>query len=136
MHPIDVATTETVEFLLRHLSPQPLRILEVGCGTGEVAARLQGYHHHVIAIDSEAKAIEQAQQLGVDARLAVWPLFEESAFDAILFTRSLHHIAPLDVALSHASQLLLPSGVLLVEDFAYNEMDPPTLSGCMVFWSC
>lgn len=37
LHPIDVATNETVAFLLRHLSARPLRLLEVGSGTGEVA---------------------------------------------------------------------------------------------------
>ncbi len=130
MRPVDVATNETIAFVERHLSASPLRILEVGCGKGEVAARLQQDGHHIIAIDGNASVIEQARRLGIDARVAHWPDFEEAAFDVVLFTRSLHHMAPLAASLIHAHDLLLPSGVLLVEDFAYEAIDPRASELC------
>ncbi|BCJ33760.1 hypothetical protein Athai_12630 [Actinocatenispora thailandica] len=39
-------------------------------------------------------------------------------YDAVLFTRSLHHIEDLTGAIEHALGLLTPSGVLVLEEFA------------------
>ncbi|MBO0791199.1 MAG: class I SAM-dependent methyltransferase [Ktedonobacteraceae bacterium] len=130
MHPSEVALRETLAFVQHYLLPGPQRLLEVGCGSGELAARLQKAGHHVIALDSDAAVIEQARQLGIDARVAVWPDFEEASFDAILFTRSLHHITDLPAAVSQAYRLLAPRGLLLVEDFAYETIDLRTSEWC------
>jgi len=46
--------------------------------------------------------------------------------DAVVFTRSLHHITALDRAVGKSRELLRPTGVLLVEDFANEEIDEPT----------
>jgi ubiquinone/menaquinone biosynthesis C-methylase UbiE len=59
MRPSDVALRETLTFLQDHLTPGPQRLLEVGCGSGEVAARLQQIGHHIIALDSDANMLEQ-----------------------------------------------------------------------------
>jgi SAM-dependent methyltransferase len=77
-----------------------------------------------LPIDTDTKATAQAKQRGLDARTAAWPDFEEEPFDVILFTRSLHHIQPLSRAVSQAKQLLKVPGKVLVEDFAFNEIEP------------
>ena len=123
--PVDVATRETFEFLAAHLEPES-RVLEVGCGKGEVAARLLHAGHDVVGLDSSAQALEAAGALGVSTRLARWPDFEDAPFDAIVFTRSLHHIPSLTAALEKAHALLLDGGLLLVEDFAFHEVDTLT----------
>jgi SAM-dependent methyltransferase len=64
--------------------------------------------------------------LGVDARLAAWPSFADTPFDVVLFARSLHHIQPLAEAVEHAHRLLVPSGLVIVDDFAWTEIDPVT----------
>lgn len=97
-------------------------MLEVGCGSGELAKRLQDIGHQIIAIDSSADTIEQARQFDIDARVASWPVFKEAPFDVILFTRSLHHIRPLQSALERAQQLLKSEGRLIVEDFAFSNV--------------
>ncbi|TQV81531.1 class I SAM-dependent methyltransferase [Aliikangiella coralliicola] len=126
MSPSDIPTKETAAFISDSLPPGKLRILEVGCGGGEVAFTLQQMGHQVIAIDSDESSVLSAKKLGVDARLAQWPVFEESLFDVVLFTRSLHHIHSLLEALEKAKQLLKNNGLLLVEDFAFNELDQIT----------
>ena len=102
-------------------------ILEVGCGSGELAASLSSDGLAVVAIDSDGDSVAAAQQLGVDARLADWPVFEEGEFDAILFTRSLHHIHPLDEAVERAGESLVADGRIIAEDFAYEAADEETL---------
>src|SRR5262249_8715994 len=81
----------------------------------------------LIAIDNDADSTAAAQRLGVDARIAAWPDFEEGQFDAVLFTRSLHHMHPLDKAVQRAADSLVIGGRLIVEDFAYETADEKTL---------
>jgi SAM-dependent methyltransferase len=68
-----------------------------------------------------------AQLFGVDARVATWPDFDEGHFDAVLFTRSLHHIHPLDESVRHAADRLVKGRRIIVEDFGYESTDKKTL---------
>jgi len=124
---MEFETRYTYDFIKRFLPPGGHRILEVGCGAGEVAACLMGDGYAVIAIDSDRDSVAAARQLGVDARVARWPDFDEGHFDAVLFIRSLHHIHPLDESARHAADSLAEGGLIIVEDFAYESTDEKTL---------
>jgi SAM-dependent methyltransferase len=124
---MEFETRYTYDFIKRFLPPDCQRILEVGCGTGEVAACLTQDGYAVIAIDSDGDSVAAARQLGVDARVATWPDFDGGQFDAVLFVRSLHHIHPLDESVSHAADSLVEGGLIIVEDFAYESADEKTL---------
>ncbi len=120
-------TRLTYDFIRRFLPRGCRRILEVGCGTGKLAARLSQDGYEVVAIDSDHDAVAAAQQIGVDARVVTWPDFNDGQFNAILFTRSLHHIHPLDQSIQHAADSLTEDGRIIVEDFAYESTDEKTL---------
>jgi SAM-dependent methyltransferase len=120
-------TQFTRDFIKRSLPAAARRVLEIGCGSGELAASLLQDGVSIIAIDNDADFIAAAQRLGVDARIAAWPDFEDGQFDAVLFTRSLHHIYPLDKAVQRAADGLVIGGRLIVEDFAYETADEKTL---------
>jgi SAM-dependent methyltransferase len=122
VRPIDVSTNETHHFVNQHISSSSLRVLEVGCGNGELAKRLQDDGHCVIAIDSSEDAVANAKRIGVNATVAHWPNFADHPFDLILFTRALHHMHPLSPAVVRARELLKPGGLLLVEDFAFSDV--------------
>lgn len=125
-HPIDIPTRETVDFLATHLH-EGAEVLEVGCGDGHVAVGLARRGCRVIGLDSDPEATARAQQGGIASFTVTWPDFDHPPVDAIAFTRSLHHIRPLDEAVRRARELLRPEGVLLVEDFAFDEIDDPTI---------
>jgi len=120
-------TDFTREFVRRSLPVGARRVLEVGCGSGVLAASLSLDGLTMVAIDSHFDSILAAQRLGLDARVATWPDFDGGRFDAVLFTRSLHHIHPLDQAVLRAAQSLLENGRMIVEDFAYESIDEKTL---------
>jgi len=120
-------TRYTYDFVKRFLPSEGRRVLEVGCGAGELAACLCKDGYAVVAIDSDHDSIVAARRVGVDARIATWPHFNDDRFDAVLFTRSLHHIHPLDESVERAAESLAEGGRVIVEDFAYESADEKTL---------
>ena len=96
----------TYDFIRRSLPLSCERILEIGCGRGDLAARLLQDGFRVTAIDTDNDSISAARLLGIDDRIAKWPDFDDGRFEAVLFTRSLHHIHPLREAVKRASDCL------------------------------
>jgi SAM-dependent methyltransferase len=124
--PIDVPTAETIGFVSANL-PAGAELLEVGCGEGQVGAGLKDLGYRVVGIDSEGELVAKARRRGVEAQRATWPDYEGGPFDAVVFTRSIHHIHPLQPAVAKAYELLKGPGVVLVEDFAFDEADKRTI---------
>ncbi len=125
--PIDVATRATVAFIAAHVAPGAT-ILEVGCGAGEVAVELRERGFQVTGVDADPASVARAQARGAPVRLAAWPEFRGAAVDALVFSRSLHHMRPLHLAIGKAREVLRPAGTLLVEDFAFDEADAATIA--------
>jgi SAM-dependent methyltransferase len=125
--PSDVPTRETRGFLKSHV-PVGANILEIGCGEGQVASELLSHGYHVTALDSDPEVIARARKRGVPAVVGSWPQFGGGLFfDAIAFTRSLQHIGALDEAIARARELLEPTGLLLIEDFSFEDADEATI---------
>ena len=112
-----VATRYTHEFVSRNLPDGTQAILEIGCGAGQLAAALMSSGSRVLALDTNETCVEASRSLGVDAHIARWPIDLDERFDAVLFTRSLHHISPLNRSIEAAVGALRPGGRLIVEDF-------------------
>ncbi len=58
-------TRYSYDFVKRFLPPKGGRILEIGCGAGELAACLFKDGYEVVAIDSDCDSIAVAQSRGV-----------------------------------------------------------------------
>ena len=126
MKSLPTVTRHTLDFLSPVLPPAPARLLEVGCGAGALALALEDAGWHVTAIDASEEAVAAAKAAGMAAIHADFLEFEDRPFDAVLFTRSLHHIGDLDRALVRARNMLVPQGLLIVEDMDLAAVDETT----------
>ena len=107
-------------FVLGELPPPPARVLEIGCGAGELALDVSEAGYDVLAIDPEAPEGPIFRQATLDE------LDEPRAFDAVVAIRSLHHIHDLDAAVERIQSLVRPGGRLILVEFAWERMDPDT----------
>jgi SAM-dependent methyltransferase len=124
MTPEDVRVEPTLAFLTTALRGRH-RILEVGCGRGTVARRLGAAGFDVTALDRQLGDPTPADRVTFVEQDFL--TYSAAPFEAIAFTASLHHIAPLDQTLAHAAELLVPDGLLVVDDFAVEAPDAATL---------
>ncbi|HEY7198942.1 MAG TPA: methyltransferase domain-containing protein [Candidatus Dormibacteraeota bacterium] len=121
--PLDAGTAEVLAFVRRALPAPPLRVVEVGCGRGELAAALQAAGYEVTALDADPDAVAAARAAGVPARHADFLDGDAERHDAVLFTRSLHHIASLDRAVALAAEA---GPIVIVDEFARERADAAT----------
>ena len=77
------------------------------------------------AVDVDEEAVAAAVARGVDAaRVDYFDV--RGQFEALLFTRSFHHIWPIDKAVAQAAQLLAPGGTLVFDEFDHDACDLAT----------
>jgi SAM-dependent methyltransferase len=88
--PIEVEFREIIAFA-------PRRVLEVGCGGGELAERLVGAGIDVVAVDQSEFMVELTRSRGVPARVAdVQDLpFGDDEFDVATANHMLYHVPDL-----------------------------------------
>lgn len=120
---IDVFNEETLKFVQKFITKSGLRILEVGCGSGDLAVELMKTGIALTALDTDKNAVESAVNKGVPAKHLDFLSFKDDSFDLIIFTRSLHHIHNLKKALDHSKLLLKRGGKLIIEDFDLEMID-------------
>ncbi|KAI8335189.1 S-adenosyl-L-methionine-dependent methyltransferase [Chlamydoabsidia padenii] len=114
----------------------PLRVLEVGCGTGEFAHLLK--HHYkdkieMTGIDPSERAIQTAQNKP-DITFINQPLLDwkaDSQYELVFFTKSLHHCHSLEKTVQRAYDFLTEDGLLLVE-----ELEPADINLATIKWFC
>jgi SAM-dependent methyltransferase len=126
----DLAAAESWAVLRGLLPPPPKLLLEVGCGRGHLAALLQDAGYTVTGLEPDAEAATDARARGVTVLEHGILDHDGGPYDIVLFTRSLHHIDPLDGTVAHAVDLIGPGGVLAVEEFRRERGDRAAAEFC------
>jgi ubiquinone/menaquinone biosynthesis C-methylase UbiE len=105
----------------RMIAPdRPLRLLDVGCGTGQSRRLYAQYVKLYAGIDLSYEALRFARQQAPDSHWAradacVLP-FADGAFDVVAFSSVLHHIPDYASALREALRVLRPGGQVFAFD--------------------
>lgn len=100
--------------------PPPARLLEIGCGQGELARDLADAGYDVVAIDPQAPEGPLFRQVRLEE------FTDSEGFDGVVASVSLHHIDDVAAALDKIVALLRPGGVLVLEEFANEHLAGPT----------
>jgi trans-aconitate methyltransferase len=101
------------------LAPRPAeRILDVGCGTGQLTAEIAKQGAQVVGLDSSATMIGQARQNypGLAFVLGDATSFRfEEPFDAVFSNAALHWVKQADAAAGSIERALKPGGRFVAE---------------------
>ena len=105
------------EALTAVVAAQPSRVLEVGCGTGEFAARLVQAlpDADVVALDRAQRLVDLTARRGVTAQAGdVQRLpFDDASFDVVAALWMLHYVTDLRRGLAEIRRVLRPGGLLV-----------------------
>ena len=128
----DPETRAAWEQLLAELlpaTPRPLRVADLGCGTGSLAVLMAARGHHVHGLDVSPLMVERArakaQAAGLAAQSATFavgdaafPDLPAGEFDVVLSRHVLWALADPRAVVSRWTDLLAPNGrLVLVEGF-------------------
>jgi SAM-dependent methyltransferase len=113
-------------FVRGQLPPAPVTVLEIGCGTvGGFVPALLNCGYDAVGVDPEAPE-------GHDYRRIEFERYEPpQPVDGVVASLSLHHVADLDEALDRLAALLVPGGVLVVVEWAWERFDEATARWCL-----
>lgn len=117
-----MAQSTFLDFLGEQLPPPPARVLEVGCGAGELTTALAVAGYDVLGIDPLAPQGELFRRIRLED---LEP--SDGPYHAVVASRSLHPNRHLDHALDLIVELLVPAGLLLLDEIGWDRADEPTL---------
>lgn len=102
---------------LSYFPPPPLKLLDVGCGTGVLSRLLVEKGYDVIGIDISENAINKCKNKGLNAYqqdLSEKLLFRDEEFDGILMSEVIEHIADTFFVLHELNRVLKTGGVFIL----------------------
>jgi SAM-dependent methyltransferase len=117
----------------------PRRVLEVGGGPGELAARIAGeLDCDVSMVDISPRMVELARGRGVDAHVgdAQRLPYPDAAFDCVVAAWMLFHLPDIDAGLAELARVLEPGGRLVATTNSVDHMrELRTIAGPSAAWA-
>jgi len=101
------------------------RVLDLGCGKGRFASRLQQQGAEVVGLDVSSRMLAEAQGLDRVRGSARRLPFASAAFDAVVAIEVIEHVGPVGLGpvLDEARRVLRPGGRLAIIDKNVGALD-------------
>jgi ubiquinone/menaquinone biosynthesis C-methylase UbiE len=111
----DLVDDLELEFLRRFAEGRD--VLEVGCGTGLLLARMSGFARTARGVDLSPGMLERALARGLDVRegSATRLPFPDESFDVACSFKVLPHVREIRVALAEMARVVRPRGTIVAE---------------------
>lgn len=96
---------------------EPLRVLDVGCGTGENSRVIAAKGHKVSGVDLSENAIQKYQAHGFEGHVMDIEQgldFPNASFDVLFCSEVIEHLAAPERLASEAYRVLVPGGKLIL----------------------
>jgi SAM-dependent methyltransferase len=103
---------------LEWLAAQPFeRILDVGCGDGQLTQRIAATGARVSGVDASAQMVAAARSRGIEAEEASAEAlpYPDASFDAVFSNAALHWVRDQDAMLAQVRRVLKPGGRFVAE---------------------
>ena len=104
--------------LVEHHLAGVQRVLDVGCGEGQVARRAVALGAEVVGVDPTRNQIEVARARGGGPRYGEATAerlpFRDGAFDAVVMCLVIEHLDPMEPAIEEMARVLTPGGRCLL----------------------
>jgi SAM-dependent methyltransferase len=127
-HVVEHYIAKRARFVRAHCPP-PARVLDVGCGTGALAARLAGQGYDTAGVDPSARMLDvlraRAPQVSAQVASGTDLPFADDTFDLVYCVAVIHHIADpaaVRATLGEMVRVARPGGRVLVWD--HNPRNP------------
>jgi SAM-dependent methyltransferase len=112
-------------FVRSQLPPAPASVLEIGCGPlGGFVPRMAEQGYEAAGIDRNAPDAPGYHQLDFEHHDPPLPV------DAIVASRSLHHVGDVGDVIARAAATLRPGGTIVVAEWAWGRFDEQTARWC------
>lgn len=108
----------------------PVRLLDVGCGTGRFAIPIaQRLGYDTTGVDGATEMLEKARAKDTDGRVT-WDCmdaaslrFDEASFDMVFLSHLLHHVDDRTAVLTECHRVLRPGGVVFIRYGAWEQIE-------------
>lgn len=101
----------------RHVSPEAIRILDLGCGSGRIGKNMLDLGYQVAGLDFSEEAVKKAQARGISAKRANLDesiLEPDNSFDVVWAGDIIEHVFDPMGLLKEVQRILKTDGVLIL----------------------
>ena len=119
-----IANTAVTAGVIRNLVPLGAKILDVGCGPGDLLNTMPDYNRY--GVDISSAYLELAARKGIDVELARAEKLPhpDETFDAVVCCDVLEHVLDLHATVSESLRVLKPRGALIVRVPREDDLSP------------
>jgi SAM-dependent methyltransferase len=112
-------------FVHSALPAAPATVIELGCGAlGGFVPGLRQSGYQAVGVDRDAPDADGYERIDFEQYEPPEPV------DAIVASRSLHHVGDMDRVLDHVAAALRPGGTIAVVEWAWEHFDAETARWC------